>query len=409
MKNQEDKGYSTRLRKAATIILCAIIVAGLSAPLLTVSAQTLPGIIIVGQASNSNQQNSTLVMEVNQTFTMTVNITDYTQLYAYQVVFKYNNTMLNITDVTFPSNVFASQSAISTSYTTLSPNETVASLTDLNDHFGVGAVVQTLVGPTGIDVSNGILFQVNFTVVEAGETTIHLSTVNDTAQLVTATSPPWYTFMDNPDQALYGGENDIFDLANATLVVLAAAPGQAQIVPPPVAAFTAKGSPAPKNTLILLPNAVGSGLGTSVLCNLTTFFNASASYDNYGTITEYFWSFGDGNTTVVKATGSPNDSLITHVFTGVGTFDVNLTLVAQSGPNATQISTSYIYPITVDLAVPLFDWMPFIYAVFGIIVAAIVVSSVRSAMRKARRRRLTQQKVSRMDASEQPPTETATT
>jgi hypothetical protein len=408
MKNQEDNGYSTRLRKAATIILCAIIVAGLSAPLLTVSAQTLPGIIIVGQASNSNQQNSTLVMEVNQTFTMTVNITDYTQLYAYQVVFKYNNTMLNITDLTFPSNVFASQSAISTSYTTLSPNETVASLTDLNDNFGVAAVVQTLVGSTGIDVSNGILFQVNFTVLEAGETTIHLSTVNDTAQLVTATSPPWYTFTDNPDQALLGGENDLFDLTNATLVVLAAIPGQAQRVPPPVAAFNAHGSPQPKNTLLLRPNAVGSGLGTNVICNLTTYFNASASYDNYGTITEYVWSFGDGNTTVVKATGSLNDSLITHVFTGVGTFDVNLTLVAQSA-NATQISTAYIYPITVDLAVQLFDWTPFIYAVFGIVVAAIVVSSVRSAVRKARRRRLTQQKVSRMDAAEQPLTGTATT
>jgi hypothetical protein len=321
--------------------------------------------------------------------------------------------MLNITGLTFPTNgVFGSQSPLSTSYTTLSPNETAADLTDLNDQFGVGVVGQSLFSPAGVDVSNGVLFQVNFTVVEAGETDIHLCTVNDTAQLVTATSSPWYTFAMNSTQAYYGGAfgvTDNFDLTNATLVVLAALPGQVQEVPPPVAAFTAHGSPRPKNSLLLQPNAVGSGMGTSVLCNLTTYFNASASYDNYATITEYVWSFGDGNTTVVKATGSLNDSLITHVFTGVGTFDVNLTLVAQSGPNATQISTAYIYPITVDLAVQLFDWTPFIYAVFGIIVAGIVVSSVRSAVRKARRRRLTQQKVSRMDASEQPPTGTATT
>lgn len=380
--------------------------AGLGTHLLTVSASAVPKILIFGQDPNkpSNTANDTLVMQVNQSFTMTVNITDFPDLYLYQMVLKYNQTMLNMTSLTFPSNnVFANQPSVTT---TLTPfNQTPSSLIDINDQQGMAEGGQSLLGPVGLSVSNSMLFQANFTVAYNGETTIHVATINDTADLPPLPGVPWYTFTQDANQALMGGENDNFDLANATLVVIAGAS-----VPPPVAYFTARGTTVSNSTYIILMYSAGSYAATTdVLCNLTTYFNGSTSYDKYGTITEYVWNFDDGNTTAVQATGSPTDALITHVFTNVGIYFVNLTLVAQSGPNATQISVPFVYPITVDLAVPLYNWMPFIYAVLIIIVAVIAIASTRSAVRRTRKRRLRQQKMRRPDASEQPPMGAATT
>lgn len=404
MKKRIDTGYSRRLRQLSAIIICAIVVAGLTTHVATVSAATVPKILILGQESNSQQQNDTLILKVNETFTMNVNITDYTDLYDYQIVFKYNQTMLNMTDLTFPANnVFGSHSPVSTMLTPF--NQTPSSLIDLRDQFGVAEAGQSLLTTAGMDVSNALLFQVNFTVATAGETTVHISTINNTAMLPPIGSQAWYTFTQNSDQALLGVENDNFDLTNATLIVIAGLS-----VPPPFGSFVCHGTPVSSKNHLLLMYTAGEGVTTTnVFAYLPTYFNASDSYDKYGTITEYIWNFGDGNTTVVNATGSPTDALITHVYTGVGIFDVNLTLVARSGPNATQVSTPFIYPITVDLALNLFDWTPILYTFLGIIVAAIVISSVRSAVRRNRVRRLRQQKMRRPDFSGQPQTGTGTT
>jgi len=404
MKSRKDTGYSRRLRQALMIILCAIIVAGLSVRPITVSAQALPKIIILGQTSNS-PQNDTLILNVNQTFLMTVNITDSSDLYDYQVVFKYNQTMLNMTDLTFPSdNVFAGQSVISVSLTPY--NQTPSSLIDVKDGLGVGVAGQTIIGGLhGVDVSNGILFQVNFTVAVPGETVIQIADVNATAELPPPPGHVWYTFTQNSQQSYLGGENDDFDLTNATLAIISGAGA----VPPPVAYFTAYGSTVSNSKYFIINmTSQGSVVTIGVLCNLTTYFDASASYDKYANIVEYIWNFGDGNTTVVQATGSNTDALITHVFTGVGIFLVNLTVVAQSGPNVNE-SDSYTYPITVNFAVAYYNWSPFIYTVLGIILAAVAVSVARSSVRRGRRRRLRQQKVRMPNAPEQPPTGTATT
>ena len=57
------------------------------------------------------------------------------------------------------------------------------------------------------------------------------------------------------------------------------------------------------------------------IVNITVTFNASLSYDpDNGTITEFLWNFGDGN-----VTPTPNQT-ITHTYTNVGIFNVNLTV-----------------------------------------------------------------------------------
>jgi parallel beta-helix repeat protein len=161
-------------------------------------------------------------MNVGETFTVALNVTDLADLYTYQIVFKYNQTMLNMTNLTFPSdNVFAGQSVIDSSLTPIS--QTPSSLIDQHDKLGVAVAGQTLLGAVGVDVSNGLLFQVNFTAAAAGATTIQICTTNNPAYLPPPGSAVWYTFAMNSTEAFYGGaegETDNFDLTNATVMVV---------------------------------------------------------------------------------------------------------------------------------------------------------------------------------------------
>jgi PKD repeat protein len=67
----------------------------------------------------------------------------------------------------------------------------------------------------------------------------------------------------------------------------------------------------------------------------TVTFDATASYDLDGSITEYSWDFGDGNTTVT------DDQFITHVYEAEDTYSVKLTVIDNDG-----LTQSSIIPIT---------------------------------------------------------------
>ena len=412
MKNGKRTDYSTRLKQVSVIMICIAFVLGLNGRMLPVSGQTVPKILVFGQTGNSSP-NDTLIMKVNQTFTMTVNMTDFTDLFAYEVAFKYNQTVLNMTSITVPANSVYAPPAVSLLDYLAPFNQSASSLIDLKDGRGVGVVIDTFLGFTGVDISNTALFQMNFTVAELGQTTIELCTYKTPAQLAPAGSAGWYTYALNSQQAagLETGEADIFDYSNATLTVIV---GSA--VPPPFAFFTAQGTPVSNSTYLILNEMAPTQYPqyVSVQSNVPTYFNASGSYDKYGTIIAYIWNFShpDGSdrfTDIVNTTGSPNDALLTHTFTHVGTYLATLTVVGQSGPNATQTSIPYTFPIVVNLAIPLYNWMPFIYTVIGLIAAAIVISVVRSAIRKSRAKRLRQQKLRRLEPSAQPQTGTKTT
>lgn len=76
-------------------------------------------------------------------------------------------------------------------------------------------------------------------------------------------------------------------------------------------------------------NAQGVGLPTT--------FDASDSVSPTGTIANYFWDFGDGNT---LSTASP---VVTHVYTTTGTFTVVLIVTNTAGTSLTQILGFYSY------------------------------------------------------------------
>lgn len=96
-----------------------------------------------------------------------------------------------------------------------------------------------------------------------------------------------------------------------------------------------------------------SGLGDVPVANFTVWpdpavatktvvFNASASNDSDGNIALYMWNFGDGNTT------NTNDAIITHNYTSVGFYDVQLTVLDDQGDG----SQSRVNYTTIQVVLP---------------------------------------------------------
>jgi len=76
------------------------------------------------------------------------------------------------------------------------------------------------------------------------------------------------------------------------------------------------------------PVASFSESATTVLTGETIYFNASGSYDPDGTITNYFWTFGDGT----NGTGM----VVTHAYVDNGTYVVTLTVTDNDGATASK-------------------------------------------------------------------------
>jgi PKD repeat protein/KaiC/GvpD/RAD55 family RecA-like ATPase len=72
-------------------------------------------------------------------------------------------------------------------------------------------------------------------------------------------------------------------------------------------------------------------------------FNAVYSYDPDGTIVNYIWDFGDGNTTATSS------GVITHIYHEYGDFNVTLTIVDNDGYNNTtsQIVTVHVHDVAI--------------------------------------------------------------
>ena len=82
-----------------------------------------------------------------------------------------------------------------------------------------------------------------------------------------------------------------------------------------------------------------------LVCQAITF-NASNSYSPYGSITSWYWNFGDGITR--------NGAIVIHAYDTAGTYKMNLTLTDVLGVES--VSLSYI--ITVSEAWPMFRHDP---------------------------------------------------
>lgn len=382
---------ATRLRgeEILAVIMCTIILSCLSVGVPMILAQSASQVIMTAQTSNG-LPSTTLTVEMGETIILTLNLTDFPYLSAYQAVFKYNGTILDMTSLTFPTDdVFKGDA-----YYSPPPLDTEAA-GDTQDFYNytMAGAVSTLPGTGSVAVSNGVLFVANFTVVGIGETTISLATVGVPVHFSTST---WYTYCIDANSVEYN------NFVTTGVTVLSGVTNAK-----PAASYIVTAQQVDVNGMVLLyaspPGSVGQF--ASAWKGLPVYFNASNSYAPTGNITEYIWSFGDGNTTTVKVTGTSADWLITHVYGSVGAYFTSLTVVA-SGSNGSSplVSEPYPYYVVVSLAVPLYNWSWFIYTVAALVVAAIVISAARSAVRFTRRRRSLKQKTLKAGSSGRPPT-----
>ena len=328
---------------------------------------------------------------VGDTFMMTVNLTNFPDLYAYQVAIKYSGAILNVSSVVFNSTggVFYGHT-----YANLPEPTDMESTPDSVDGLNWIMVGSSLLGDDSVNVVNGVLCVVNFTVIGTGQTNVLIATKKSP---VTITS---YTFFFS--NLLDSNLVQYTDFQTRGCAVLS---GVFNV--PPVAFFTITTPKVDNATFLLLfqnppPTASTYSIAWQGLPNV---FNASASYAPTGSIIAYIWDFGDGNVTVVNAT-SPADSVISHVFTKIGYNQMSLTVVS-SGTNgsASMDSVPEEMLILVDLALEYYDWNWLIYTLLAIVVAFIAMSVIRSAVWRIRRRRVTQtQKISSVGTAGLPQT-----
>lgn len=353
--------------------MCTMALLGLSMHPPMVAAQATPQIFVTPQTLPEQT--------INQTFTMTVNLTNFPDLAGYQVVFKYNATVLNLTGVAFPSGyVFSSETIVQTL-----PPPLEAEIADSQDGLNWTMAGASLVGFNNVAVSNGILLEISFTVIGTGETTIILCT---------ASNPVLFLQWGGPPGTFYTSLLDVNGNEYATFTTISLSIRCGQSYSPPVASFTSVATfPSGGNGTYLVLHAFpgGANIVAAQTCWLSepTLFNASTSYAPTGNITAYIWDFGDGNTTVVNAT-EPDAWLIVHVYHAAGALFANLTVLSstQTGANSSVVlSGTQTEVMLVGMALPLYDWTPFLTAILVIIVIAIVAAGVRSAVRHERRRR----------------------
>jgi len=406
MQRLREKTFSRRLSGISAIVLCLMILFATS-PRQTVSAQSEPGIFI---------NPTSLELKINDTFTVSFSLSNFPNLHTYQVVFEYNGSVLNLTDVTYPDDsVFSGFSSF--------PVPPISK--ELLGGLNVTMVGDTLLGlGTSVDVSadtNATLFRANFTVVGEGQTQIGLVTA--------ASGNADYTFLLDPDAAAAGGLPETTEfVTNVCVIVVGGGPV------PPIAFFRVSIPPIDNRThLIIYQNTGGAISYAYVFKGIPAYFNASGSYAPVGNITAYIWDFGDGNitafsydpnldiiphlgnltgksVTVINATPTMG-TYVSHVYTTVTIFTMNLTVVGgatSDTPAAFSPAVNIKILVGVAMEYENFNWL--IYTFFGIIVAVIVILAARSVVRRIRiRRGLRKREMLTASPSGGPPTGTQTT
>ena len=179
----------------------------LSGPVSGKTFSQLPSIAV-------DPQNS--VVAVGYNVTINLNVTDVVDLFAWQVVLKYNSTVLNLTELWIPVyDVFAGHAAV--------PQNPQFG-TDFEDGLDYVLCASTLLGPvSGVNVSAGVLFRANFTGLSVGETPIAIATKINPVHVNVLTT--FYSYLEDsnlnqisPDEksgdAVVGGPATFFTLTS---------------------------------------------------------------------------------------------------------------------------------------------------------------------------------------------------
>jgi len=132
---------------------------------------------------------------VNDSFTITVNLTNAQNLFSWQIVLKYNGTALNMTGLWVPDdNVFAGHE-----WNLLGP--IVPFYVDAIDGSSSGVVAAYLLdGDVVTSVDSGVLCCANFTVINAGQSLVEIATESNPLHEY---GSPWYSIWMNAPPGTY--------------------------------------------------------------------------------------------------------------------------------------------------------------------------------------------------------------
>ena len=295
---------------------------------------------------------SSAALKIGDSLTITVNVANVPELYAWQVALKYNGTVLNCTGVWIPDDdVFAGK-------TGFRPEP----LLGVDTHDGLSYIFlgNTLISAP-VAVTSGVLFKANFTAVVDGTTTLVIATKSEP---VYSTNTSWDIF--------YTALVDYsMKLLPFTATSCSVSSGEFHVKP--VAAFSIL-TPVIDNSTHYVMNGHPPSSGITYRQSYVSYvnvFNASASHtsDPNRTIALYVWNFGDGN---VTETTSP---VVTHVYNQTGPEIVTLKVTDNGNPPDT--SDIVFQAIVLGLVLDYVNWMPLLYVVLAIIAIVIVVSVAR--------------------------------
>ena len=355
-------------QRMLTIIILSILVITTISGALHFAAITFgyPGTnVYVNPASIDKYTNNT---HIGDTFTVTLNYGNMTNLAGIQYTLYWNNALLNVTSVhdSLPwsgSPFVASNTTIENYNATFGQMNFVAislgspasgsstfrtatfqilaappvgSGNFLNSAIAFGPYgTETIFGGSGATVINATIYNGEFSLTNPGPVAafnyspLHplvntLVNFNATASYIvgggaTITSYSW-TFGDSTTGTGVTTSHTYTAVGNYSVTLnitdsLARSSSLTHIVTvtpahtPPIANFT------------FAPHTLSGG----VKVNVSIAFNASASHATNGTIASYGWSFGDGNKTTVST------PIINHTYTGLGNFTVVLNVTDSSG------------------------------------------------------------------------------
>jgi PKD repeat protein len=346
--------------KVCTAIACVAMLLVLTMPMPIVSAVSNAQILIYPAMSK---------MEVGETVTLTVNVTNVAQLVTWEADLKYNGTVVNCTAAWVPSdNVFAGHA-----FAPVGPlfgRDVVDNMSYLQ--FGAFILSST----DYASVTNGILYEANFTLLAKGTTTVTIADGTDSSRTIHIGTHSWDTFY----SALYDPSQNIipFTSSQGSTVRYGA------LNVPPVAAFSIIVPTVNNASKLILKGNVPLGVNyVNMYVGYSANFSASASYDPDGYVTRYVWDFGDGTATHPDMVNT-TDPVVSHAYNATGEYNVKLIVYDNGTPPLPSPPVTSV--VLVGVMLQLYNWSPLLYSVIVLICAAVVLYAARQIQRAVRRR-----------------------
>lgn len=285
--------------------------------------------------------------DLGEAFTLTVNITNVRNLYAWQMVLKYNGSIINCTAIWIPANnVFAGNIVIN-----------VEPIFDKDYKDGLNFVIYACSLVTGsVSVQNGVLFKANFTVIGEGATKVGLATEDKPAFRDQFTSFKSLIMDEFGKKITFSHNYSLIKVKGVTVNLK------------PVARFSAyiaENIDEEKYIVIKGPKPIESIPYIHAYKGYPVVFNASESFDPDGRISAYVWDFGDGN---IIITDRP---VITYVYNKTGQVKVKL-VVRDSGEPPLESDPVY-YIVVVGLILERYNWFPIFYGFLSCIVVVLAI------------------------------------